>query len=85
MNEATELIVELQCSINELRQKNTDLQKELDEPTPLEQHITDEHDGNKTAFAATLNVSRQTVYEWIYKDAHWWKGDVWVPMKRGEL
>jgi len=46
--------------------------------------IKNEHQSVAT-FAKKMNASRQTVYNWIDAGAHWWRGDIWLPQKRGEL
>ena len=61
------------------------MSNEVDPPIELKQHIIEQYDQNVTQFAKVMNVSRQTVYNWIYADAHWWKGDVWIRQRRGEL
>ena len=44
------------------------------------QHILNEHGGNKTAFARSVNASRPLVYRWIASGALWADGRVHDPV-----
>lgn len=47
--------------------------------TPLNQHINEQHAGNVSAFARSVNVSRPTIYGWVGNGAVWHNGRVWTP------
>jgi hypothetical protein len=43
----------------------------------LEQHIKENHNGSKRAFAKSINKTRTQVYRYIKMGCKWIDGDVW--------
>jgi len=46
----------------------------------IQQHIDQQHGGNVSAFARSVNASRPTVYSWLQRGSMWHAGRVWDPV-----
>ncbi len=46
----------------------------------LQQHIDQQHAGNKSAFARAVGTTRPTLNRWINSGAIWQAGRVWEPV-----